>query len=382
MKLLAVAGEASGDAHGGALLAALRDRLPELSVEGIGGPRMLAAGLEPLFPLSDLQVHGLIEVVAHLPRLYRVLGSLRARLRETRPDAVLLIDYPGFNLKLARAAHDLGVPVITYCGPQIWAWRRGRLHVVARNVDKLIVLFPFEVEFYRAAGVDAEFLGHPLVGVAAPQREVQALQAALAPRPGRRIVAVMPGSRPSELARNLPTMLAGLALARDAGLDAQFVLPLAPGLKRTAAEQAVAASGLAVDIAPGAFLPLLQVADLAVAASGTATLQLAMAGLPGIVVYRVAPPTYWLARRLSYVQHISIVNILAGHELLPELLQNDFTPTRVRDTLLSMANSASRLQEIRAGLAQVAASLGEPGAYGRAAESMAGFLRARTAQPA
>ena len=346
MKLLAVAGEASGDAHGGALLAALRDHLPALHVEGIGGPRMLAAGLDPLFPLSALQVHGLVEVLAHLPRLYGVLGSLRARLRAARPDAVLLIDYPGFNLKLARAAHDLGIPVIYYCSPQIWAWRRGRLRHVVRNVDKLIVLFPFEVDLYRGTGVEAEFLGHPLVGVEASQREVQALRAALG------------------------------------GLDAQFVLPLAPGLARAAAEQAVAASGLHVDIAEGAFLPLLKLADLALAASGTATLQLALAGVPGVVVYRVAPLTYWLARKLSYVRHISIVNILAGHELLPELLQNDFTPLRVRDTLLSMANDAARLQEIRTGLAQVARSLGAPGAYGRGAEHMVSFLQRRLAQPA
>lgn len=252
---------------------------------------------------------------------------------------------------------------------------------MVHNVDKLIVLFPFEVQGYRAAGLDAEFLGHPLVGVEASEREVSALRAALAPRPGRRIVAVMPGSRPSELARNLPTMLAGLAMARDGGLDAQFVLPLAPGLDRSAAERDVAASGLRVDIAEGAFLPLLKLADLAIAASGTATLQLAMAGVPSVVVYRVAPLTYWLARWLAYVRHISIVNILAGRELLPELLQNDFTPQRVRDTLLSMAHSDSRLQEMRAGLAQVAGSLGEPGAYGRAAEHLAAFLRGQPTRP-
>ncbi len=378
MTVLAIAGETSGDTHGGALLRSLGRQVPDLAVSGIGGPAMTAAGLQPLYPFSALQVHGLVEIVRHLPRLYRLLWALEARLRENPPDALLLIDYPGFNLKLARTAKALGIPVLFYSSPQVWAWRRGRIAQIAAAVDKLFVLFPFEVPLYAAAGVDVEFHGHPLVGLHGAAAALAAVRAALPPDDGTPLIGLMPGSRGSELRRNLPGILAGVAQAQARGLRARYVLPLAEGLDQPSAEAMIAASGLSVTLLPGAFLPVLQLADLAVVASGTATLQVGMAGIPFIVVYRVSPLTYALARRLAYVQHLSIVNIMAGREIVPELVQEAFTPQRLGETLLGLAGDPVRQADRRAARAAATGQLGAPGAYERTAEAMADYLRQRS----
>lgn len=382
MRLLAVAGEYSGDAHGGALLRDLARHVPGLAVSGIGGPAMTSAGLKPLYPFSALQVHGLVEILRHLPRLYRLLWALERRLRENPPDALLLIDYPGFNLKLARSAKALGVPVVFYSSPQVWAWRRGRIAQIAAAVDKLYVLFPFEVPLYQAAGLDVEFHGHPLVERRAGADAVAAARAALPPDDGTPLIALMPGSRGSELRRNLPGILAGVAHAQTQGLRARLVLPLAEGLDQAAAEAMIAESGLAVTLLPGAFLPVLQLADLAVVASGTATLQVGMAGIPFIVVYRVSPLTYALARRMAYVRHLSIVNIMAGREIVPELVQEAFTPRRLGSALTALAGDAAQQARMREELAAVTGALGAPGAYERTAEAMAEYLRQRLGRQA
>ncbi|HKI99647.1 MAG TPA: lipid-A-disaccharide synthase [bacterium] len=379
MRLLAVAGELSGDAHGGALLAGLRYRLPDLEVRGIGGPRMLAAGLQPLFPLSALQVHGLLEVVGQLPRLYRTLWALERELDTHRPDGLLTIDYPGFNLKLARAAKRRGIPVYHYCSPQVWAWRRGRIRTIAEVVDLIFVLFPFEAPLYERVGLEAAFLGHPLVGRQADDAEVAALRAKLAAPEGVPVVAVMPGSRPSELRRHLDVLLGAIRLNGAAGFRARYVLPVAPSLDRAEVEARVRAAGVDVQVLEDAFLPLLRLADLAIVASGTATLQTAMASVPFLVIYRVAPLSFFLARRFAYLQHLSIVNILAGREVVPELLQGDFTPERVSEAFLALARDGKRQAVMRQTLGEIAAQLGEPGAYDRAAALLAERLIARTA---
>ena len=377
MKLLSVAGELSGDAHGGALLSGLRQRLPGLEVRGIGGPRMLAAGLHSLAPLAALQVHGLLEVLAHLPRLYRLLWALERELDERRPDALLLIDYPGFNLKLARAARRRGIPVFHYCSPQVWAWRGGRVRTIAQVVDLIFVLFPFEAPLYQRVGLEAAFLGHPLVGQRAGDAETEALRARVAAPPGLPVVALMPGSRPSELRRHLDVLLAAIRRNEGAGWPARYVIPVAPSLDRTEVEAHVRAAGVDVLALDDAFLPLLRIADLAIVASGTATLQTAMAGVPFLVVYRVAPLTFFLARHFAYQPYLSIVNVLAGREVVPELLQADFTPERVSERFLALARDRARQAAMRAELAAVTAQLGAPGAYERAADLIAARLRAR-----
>jgi lipid-A-disaccharide synthase len=378
MRLLTVAGELSGDAHGGALLAGLRQRLPALDVSGIGGPQMLAAGLQPLYPLSELQVHGLLELLVHLPRLYRLLWALERELDQRRPDALLLIDYPGFNLKLAAAAKRRGIPVFHYCSPQVWAWRGGRIRTIAQVVDLIIVLFPFEAPLYEHVGLQAAFLGHPLVGQRAGDAEAKALRARVAAPEGVPIVGLLPGSRPSELRRLLPVLLEAVRRNEAAGFRARYVIPVASSLSRAEVEAQVRAAGVEVLALDDAFLPLLRIAELAIVASGTATLQTAMAGVPFLVVYRVAPLSFWLARRFAYVPFLSIVNILAGREVVPELLQGDCTPRRVSEAFLALARDPARQAAMRAALAGVSAQLGEPGAYDRAAELIARRLLLRS----
>jgi len=391
MRILAIAGEVSGDTHGGALLSCLLARLPGLEAVGIGGPRMEAAGLKTLFPLEALQVHGLLEVLAHLPRLYRILWALERILDDDPPDALLLIDYPGFNLKLAAAAKKRGIPVYYYCSPQVWAWRRGRIKTIAQVVDLMIVLFPFEAPLYREAGLEAVFLGHPLVRdpkevargeQAAGEEPTTAMKRQLEAGPWNSdeegtplpVVALMPGSRPSEMDRHLEVLLDSVRLIEAEGFHARWVLPVAPTLDERPIKQAIEKAGVPVLALEDAFEPLLALADLALVASGTATLQTAMSGVPFLVIYRVAPLTYFLARRLATLPHLSIVNILAGREVVPELLQGDFTPERVRDAFLALARDNGSQAAMRGALGEVTAQLGAPGAYGRAAQLLADRL--------
>ncbi|MDH4224484.1 MAG: lipid-A-disaccharide synthase [Deltaproteobacteria bacterium] len=371
MEILAIAGEPSGDTHGGALIQGLKSRMPNLVVRGVGGPQMVAAGLDPLIPFSSLQVHGLVEVLRHLPRLYRILWAIEKQLDTLKPDAVLLIDYPGFNLKVARAAKARGIPVFFYSSPQIWAWRGGRIRTIAKTVDWMIVLFPFEVEIYQKAGVKAVFLGHPLVGAGADASQISALKSRLGLTSDKPVVGLLPGSRTSELNRHLDILLAAVARLEAQGMDAHVVLPLAAGLEATLVEQRIKAAGVGVKVAPGGFFPLLAVADLAIVASGTATLQVGLAAIPFVVIYRVSPLTFWLARRLVHIRHVSMVNILAGREIVPELLQHDFTPQKVADAFLALAQNPAAQKTMRQALERVAQSLGTPGAYGRAAEFIA-----------
>jgi lipid-A-disaccharide synthase len=381
MKLMIVSGEISGDTHGGAILQHLNKLIPGLEVIGIGGPKMEAEGLNSVIPLDDLQARGLVEVLRQLPGHFKFLRRMARMLDEERPDAVLLIDYPGFNLKMAKAAKQRGLPVLYYSGPQLWAWRGGRMRAVQRWVDKIIVIFPFEEPLYKKAGVDAVFLGHPLVEDKAAPEEVAHLKARLELDPGLPVVGIIPGSRPTELERNLPTVLEGLRLIEQAGFRANYVLPLASTLDESRVKALIAQSGLKVQALQNAFLPLLKIAQLAIVASGTATMQVGMAGIPFIVVYRVSYVTYRIAKWFLYVKDIAIVNILAGRRIVPELLQKKFTPEALRDEFLALANDEQRLTEMRRALAEITLNLGEPGAYRRAAEVIAAHLNSDPTAP-
>ena len=356
------AGEASGDQHGARLLRALRERLADIGAFGMGGPRLAAAGLDAVVRSDTMSVVGVIEVAEKLPRLLAALRRLRFEARRRRPDAAVVIDFPDFHGLLARRLHRDGVPLVYYVSPQVWAWRPGRARTIARMARRIITLFPFEAEIYRKLGADAVCVGHPLVddvseGLAKPSP---------LPEKTRRRLVLLPGSRSGELSRHWPAMLgAARRLARKH--DLEVVAVRAPGLPDALF---AGASEAGVRVVTEGLHPLLASADLALVASGTATLEAALCGTPMVVVYRMTRSSWWIARAMVHVRWVSMVNLVAEEEVVPELLQGDFTEERLAARAEALLGSPESLARMRAGLARVAAKIGPPGASGRAADAL------------
>ncbi len=338
------AGEASGEHYGALLVQALQRHLQAAGQSarfiGMGGPRMAAAGLQPIVRSEDMAVMGITEVVRHLPRIYGEFRKLKRAIREQRPAVAVLIDFPDIHFRLAAQFHRLRIPVIFFVSPQLWAWKKHRIKLVQKYIDKMLVIFPFEQFFYREHGVDAEFVGHPLADLPLPtiSREEFASQNGL--DPAGQWIGLLPGSRPREIRDNLPEMLAAariLALRGPSPHTAhgglEFVLPLAPTLtpaQRQMVRQFVAdhASGLPVRLTDDARAALHH-ARASIVASGTATVEAALIGNPFVVVYRVSPITYAIARRVVHVPHVAMANLIAGHRVVPELIQNDFSAPNI-----------------------------------------------------
>jgi lipid-A-disaccharide synthase len=366
VRLLLSCGEASGDLYAGALTRELRALEPGLTIAGLGGPQFEAAGGRLLDDYRDIAVTGLTEAIAKVPRSFAALRRLVAAARAERPDALILIDSPDFNFRLAPAVRKLGVPVVYYISPQIWAWRPGRLKTIRAIADRVLVIFPFEEAIYREGGVPVEFVGHPLVDLSAPSmtRERFLTQhglAAAAPT-----VAVLPGSRPNEVSRILPDLAAAAGLIRAQIPDAQFVVARAPDLADWLFEPVkVIATGMA--LVEGDTNTVLASADVALTASGTATVQTALHDTPMVIVYRLSPMTYRLGKRLVNVANVGMVNLIAGETIVPELIQDAFTPDAVAREAIAMLTDRARAAAIREGLARVRARLGGPGASRRAA---------------
>jgi lipid-A-disaccharide synthase len=366
LRLLISAGEASGDLHGARLLAALRKQRSDLSAFGMGGPRLRAEGLEALVASESLSVVGISEVLEKLPALARALGALgRAATRE-RPDAAILIDFPDFHGLLARRLRRQGIPLVYYVSPQVWAWRRGRARVIARQARRIVTLFPFEAEIYRRLGADAVWAGHPLVD---DVREGIVRPSPLPPKARRRLL-LLPGSRSAELRRHWePMRQAARALSRR--LDLEVGAVRAPGLPE-ALFSGAADAGIA--LVSSGMHALLATADLAFVASGTATLEAALCGAPMIVVYRTSAASFAVGRLLVRVPWVSLVNIVAGEQVVPELLQDEVTPDRLEREGASLLESPDRLARMREGLGRVAGRLGPPGASERAADAVIAVL--------
>lgn len=362
MNLLISAGEASGDLHGARLLAALKRRRPDLRAFGMGGERLEAEGLERIVSSEALSVVGVFEVFEKIPALSKALSRMTEAARGTRPDAAILIDFPDFNGLLAKRLRRAGVPLLYYVSPQVWAWRAGRARTIAGIARRIVTLFPFEAEIYRRLGADAVCAGHPLVD---DVREGLASDPPIARGERRRLV-LLPGSRVAEVRKHWTPMLqAGLALARRFDLEV-FALR-APGLSE---ELFSAAARQNVGVVSTGRHSLLASADLAFVASGTATLEAALCGAPMVVVYRTEAATFAIARILVRLRWISLVNIVAGAEVVPELLQNDVNADRLEREGAALLESPERLETMRASLADVAHQLGPPGASERAAEAI------------
>lgn len=366
---MVVAGEASGDHHAADLVRALRRKMPGLTCFGMGGAALAAAGQEQLVDSGPLSVMGLAEVVSTLGKARAALKCLTAAMAQRRPAAVILVDYPDFNMRLARAARRQGHRVIYFISPQIWAWRSQRVRALARDVDLMLCILPFEPEFYREHQVPARFAGHPLMDQAQPGGDQQEVRSRLGLPAEGPILALLPGSRRQELRGLLPEMLEAVRrLTLHPGLAA-VVLPVAPGLGRSAILQAAGPAGLpaSVHLVQDVFYQAIAAADLALVASGTATLAAAVVGTPMVMGYRLNPLTWVPIRYLTNVSDAALVNLVAGHRLVPELLQDDWTAENlVREARLLLASPERRRQQ-QAGFAAVRERLGPPGAVDRAA---------------
>lgn len=372
--LLVVAGDASGDQHGAELSRALQARLPHVHLYGIGGAAMRAAGVETLFDTAALNVVGLVEAGRKLlPGLRMARGLVREAQRRRTPVAVL-IDAPGFNLPLACRLRRAGVRVVYYVSPQVWAWRRRRVHTLARCVDLMLTLFPFEVPFYRAAGVHAVCVGHPLLDRIASLPPPEAARVQLGLGPARPTVALLPGSRDHEVRRLLPPLRAAFCHLAAHLPEVQGVLPLAPTLNRQALSSLLASLPAAVKVVEGQSLLALRAAHYAMVASGTATLEAALLQVPMVVVYRLHPLTALLARLLVRVPYISLVNLILGQPVVPELLQRRVKPRTLAALALRFLTQPAEAARLRAALAAVRPALGEPGAAQRAAAHVQAFL--------
>jgi lipid-A-disaccharide synthase len=372
-RLLVSSGEASGELYAAELVRHVRGLTGSLEVIGLGGDRLAAEGAMLVAHVRELAVVGLLEVVSHLPRLRRVLASLLQEVERRPPDLAVLIDYPDFNLRLARELRRRGVRVAYYVSPQIWAWRRGRIRTIRETAEKMLVIFPFEEALYREAGVPVSFVGHPLVDLVRPAPDPAAFVREIGLDPARPVVAVLPGSRPKEVRHILPGLAGAIEILAGRHPGLQFVVAQAPALDESL--YAEVASRPDVRLVRGRAHEALSAASVGLVASGTATVEAAILGTPMVVVYRLSPLTYALGKPLVQVPHYAMANLIAGRRIVPELVQADFTPVRVAHEAGALLSDAVLRERTRADLAEVRRRLGEPGASARAAAEIAALLR-------
>jgi lipid-A-disaccharide synthase len=363
-------GEASGDLYAGALTSALREVDAGVDVFGLGGPRFQAAGGELVGDFRGISVTGLVEALRVVPRSWRLMNALEAEAKRRRPDVFVAVDFPDFNLRLIKRMHRLGIPVVYYVSPQLWAWRAGRLQTIRALVSRVLVIFPFEAEIYERAGVPVEFVGHPLIDLAAASRSRESVAAAAGLDPGRPIVALLPGSRPNELRRLLAPMVDGARLLSSQLPDVQFLLARAPGLDDALFTPATASGAPSIRVVEGATDDVLQAADVVITASGTATVQTALHGRPMVIVYRLSPLTYAIGKRVVRVSSYGMVNLVAGRPVVPELIQAGCTPDAIAREAASLLTDRARADRMREDLADVRARLGGSGASSRAAAAV------------
>lgn len=372
-RIMLSAGEPSGDRLGAGLARALRERRPDIDLFGMGGARMAEAGVRLVRRFDDVSVVGLFEVLAHLPAIRRAMRELERCLEHERPDLLVPIDFPEFNLRLSGHAGRVGVPVVFYVSPQIWAWRPGRVHHIGKRVRRMLTLFPFETELYERAGVPVSFVGYPIESpVEVPERATLCAEAGL--DASRRAVALMPGSRPAEIARQLPFMLDAAALLSRTHPDLQFLLPRAGVVGEDWLRREIGQRLPGMLIVSGNFPRILGACDVGVVAAGTASLEAAIVGLPIVVVYRMHPATYAIGRRLVGLENVALPNLVAGRRIVPELIQRDFTAENVARCLAHWLDDPAAAAETRSTLRGLRGLLAGSEAFGLAADRVLGEL--------
>lgn len=362
-------GEPSGDLYAGALVAALRRREPDIEVFGLGGERFKTAGGDLVADFHGLSVTGLTEALAVLPRSWRTLRALADAARQRQPHALVVIDYPDFNFRLMKAIKKLGVPVIYYVSPQLWAWRAGRIKTMKQVVDRVLPIFPFEEPIYQRQGMDVRFVGHPLIDLVTPDQSREQLLRRLNLDATKPVMALLPGSRSNELERLAPVMAAAASMMAAKVPGLQFIVARAPNLSERLFDS-FGITGVTLRIVEGCTDDVLQAADAVVTASGTATVQTALHGKPMVVLYKLSPMTYRLGKRLARVDMYAMVNLIAGERIVRELIQEDCTAAAVAEEAIRILTEGEYRGRMIEQLAEVRRRLGGPGASERAADAV------------
>lgn len=371
MKIMFSAGEASGDTHGASVAKALLEKYPKAQLFGMGGDLMKQAGVDIIYDIQQLGFIGIVEILKHLPTFFKLRSFLKGAMLREKPDVLVCIDYPGFNMKLAKVAKELHIPVVYYIAPTIWAWNKGRGKDIAKTVTKVASIFPFEAEAYREFGVDVEFVGNPLVDIVHPTMSYESALAHFGADTTSRNILLMPGSRKQEVEGLLPTMLVAAERLYENHKDLKFFLPRAHTIPREDIDRILQAYSVPVTVTEGHNYDLMQICTACIAASGTATLETALMNVPTVLIYKVAPVTYGIGKVLVKIDHIGLPNIMAKRRIIPELLQGEVTPENIERELGKILDDGAVYTQMKADLAQVKVELGAPGAVQRVADVIA-----------
>lgn len=367
MKIMMSAGEASGDMHAAAVAAELKRIMPDADLFGMGGADMRKSGVRIIYDIENLGIIGVVEVIRHIPLFFRLRSMLKEAMIKEKPDVLVCVDYPGFNMKLAHVAKELGIPVIYYIAPTIWAWNKGRAKNIVRDVEQVASIFPFEAEAYRKAGAHVTFVGHPLADTVKPSMSFEEAMDYFHGNPDKKRVLLMPGSRKNEVAGLLPVMIqAAEKLAEKE--ECQFFIPRASTISKEMLLSIIGKTSLSIEITEGHQYDLMQICTACVASSGTATLETALMELPTVLVYKLAPFTWFLANLLVHVKYAGLPNLLLGREVTPELLQDRARAENIVSILLPWLQDEKARQKNIEEIREVRKALGSGGAVHRVAE--------------
>ena len=370
-----IVGESSGDLYGSELAKSLKELNPDIRLEGIAGPKMRRVGVEPLLFSEDVTAIGFVEVFGRIPFLWGVYKALKKRLSSGKYSFLLLVDFPGFNLFLAKAAKKLGIPVIYYISPQVWAWRRGRVKKIRKRVDKMFVILPFEEEFYKGTGVNAEFVGHPLIDFVKSSRSREEMCRQFSLDEKKPVVGLLAGSRNTEIRYMFPHILKAAEMIKKEMPEVQFVLPLAETLNEKILEEYLEENVLGIRVIKGLTYDTIHISDFLIAVSGTVTLETGLLGKPMVIMYRGSFVSWILAEMLRRVPFFGLVNLIAGKMIVPELKQYQANPKRIADISLKSLRNPDYRNSVSSELLKVKKDLGDPGVSLRCARKILDFLK-------
>lgn len=372
--VMLLAGEASGDAHGAEVVEELKKLLPGIQLTGMGGQQMKRAGVDIFFDSACIAVVGLVEVLKHWGEIKQAMNLVKNKLETTRPDLLVLIDYPEFNLKMARHAKSLGIKVLFYISPQVWAWRPKRIHKIGQSIDHMAVLFKFETDYYEKANIPVTFVGHPLVDKVKTSEKVSSEKTRLGIPDDHRVIGLFPGSRNSEITRLLPVMLETARQMKQQDSNLSFILPVASTLDHDSIQQQCASHEIDITLTQDNLYDVISSCDAIVSCSGTVTLEIALLGIPLCIIYKMSWLSYQIMKRLLTIDHIGLANIVANDHIVEEFLQNDATAGTISQELFRLLNDPGYQQRIKQGLQKVKNNLGKGEGSKHMAELVQKFL--------